>query len=1115
MCVSTLADVRNPAWYRATTLVERAESLEGKSSEAQPEGVDAVLARKRLERWRSALAFTRQGSSFAERLAQCRLTEDGLASLLGESAERLRDRIGVPPAWLEKLARVYANPASQATLPFSQQALDSSSLGFLFLAEPLIQQGRKELQAGLDKLIERHGPKAFDPFEAEECVFPTLVEQLLLRLGRTLVLELNVARLQGLLEGQTPEERYQSFIARLRRRDVSLAILQEYPVLARELVVSVDQWVASSLEFLRHLCEDYEDITVHLNQGKSLGRLSKLEGGAGDRHRGGRSVQIATFSSGLRLVYKPRSLAVDLHFQELLAWFNQKGFCPPFRLLNTRNRCDHGWVEYVSACGCTSTEQVRRFYERQGGYLALLYSLYATDLHLENLIACGEHPVLVDLEALFHPSPGESGVPHAPSFAATVLNRSVLGTGLLPQRVWTHAERPEGVELSGLGGAAGQMTPHRLPYWEATATDEMRLARKRIEMPGSKNRPTLNGASVDVLSYVEDIVAGFTKAYRLIMEYRRELSGEGGLLDRFAEDEVRYIARATRIYHDRLMESFHPDLLRDALDRDRFFDSLWVSGEVKADLARVFAYEREDLERGDIPVFTTRPGSRDLLGTSGKRIADYLPVPALQLAHRRVRRLDADDMARQAWLVRASFAALTMGEGRTQWPCYDWSCRRTEAKRTQLLSASREIGNRVENLALRGEDGTAWLGLKLLNDKVWSLAPSGADLYDGLSGIALFLGYLGAATGEERYTALAESAVGTLCSMWEQMLPRFLEAGVPDNSRPTIGAFDEVGGTVYSLTHLGALWNRSGLLEKALQIVELLPPLIQTDERYGVLDGAAGSVCVLLALNRCMSSGLLLRTATRCGDHLLARVQRTEQGAGWLSPRDRKPLTGFSHGSAGISYALLELASATGERRFRDAALEAIDYERNVFSSTEQNWPDLRETETIGDQSQMGKDAFSVAWCHGATGIGLSRLGAARHLNDPQIEVEIRLALRKTLDRGFGINHSLCHGALGNLELALRSSEILEDFGLRSETYVIAHGILESIQRQGWLCGVPWGTETPGLMTGLAGIGYGLLRLAEPELVPSVLTLETPPGAARETIPKCAPQAGTGGAASG
>jgi lantibiotic modifying enzyme len=52
--------------------------------------------------------------------------------------------------------------------------------------------------------------------------------------------------------------------------------------------------------------------------------------------------------------------------------------------------------------------------------------------------------------------------------------------------------------------------------------------------------------------------------------------------------------------------------------------------------------------------------------------------------------------------------------------------------------------------------------------------------------------------------------------------------------------------------------------------------------------------------------------------------------------------------------------------------------------------------------------------------------------------------------------------------------------------------IVESINRVGWLCGNPVRIESPGLMTGLAGIGYQLLRLAEPDRVPSVLVLASP-----------------------
>lgn len=41
-----------------------------------------------------------------------------------------------------------------------------------------------------------------------------------------------------------------------------------------------------------------------------------------------------------------------------------------------------------------------------------------------------------------------------------------------------------------------------------------------------------------------------------------------------------------------------------------------------------------------------------------------------------------------------------------------------------------------------------------------------------------------------------------------------------------------------------------------------------------------------------------------------------------------------------------------------------------------------------------------------------------------------------------------------------------------------------------WIYGTPSGVENLGLMLGQTGIGYGFLRLADPENIPSVLTLQ-------------------------
>jgi len=86
----------------------------------------------------------------------------------------------------------------------------------------------------------------------------------------------------------------------------------------------------------------------------------------------------------------------------------------------------------------------------------------------------------------------------------------------------------------------------------------------------------------------------------------------------------------------------------------------------------------------------------------------------------------------------------------------------------------------------------------------------------------------------------------------------------------------------------------------------------------------------------------------------------------------------------------------------------------------------------------------------------------------------------------------LCHGDLGNLDLLLEAADASPDSIWAAKAQQLASGILHSIEQNGWLCGNPLAVESPGLMTGIAGIGYGLLRCSEPARVPSVLSLAPP-----------------------
>ncbi|HEX6292736.1 MAG TPA: type 2 lanthipeptide synthetase LanM family protein [Herpetosiphonaceae bacterium] len=1070
---------QDPDWYHALTLAERIAARRAAQASASAE-VKAELAERRLQRWRSQSPFADE-TLFAERLALDGIDEDDLRCLLGEPITAVRDRCADPPAWLLQLAQAYMPGAASepVELPAALQSQDSAR--FLIAIEPLIRQGRHRLRAGIAALAAAHAVLPFDPGAIEAALYAQLPTQLISMISRTLVLELNVARLQGGLRGDTANERFQSFLERLQQHDSVLPLLREYAVLARQLILRINTWVAVNLEFLERLCADWSAIRATFCSDRDPGTLTQIDGGAGDRHRGGRAVLIATFASGFELVYKPRSMAVDVHFQELLTWLNRRGTHPPFRTLRVLDRQRYGWVEYVAAAGCSTVEEIRRFYERQGAYLALLYGLEATDFHFENLIAAGEHPVLIDLESLFHPRSGGLDLRQSDELAGDTMARSVLRVGLLPYRLWGNDEA-EGVDLSGLGSAAGQLSPFAMPYWEGVGTDEMRLARKRMAMQGGHNRPSLNGAHVDLLEYTDAIVAGFTAMYRLLLQERAALLADDGSLARFAHDEIRIIMRPTRTYALLLRESFHPDLLRSALDRDRHFDRLWVGADQRPYLTRLIAAERDDLLRGDIPMFTSRPDSRDVWSSADECIAEFFDEPGLALVRRRLRQMSEDDLKQQLWFVRASLATLAINLDQDQRPHYHLAESHQPVERDRLVAAARAVGDRLDALALRGDDDASWIGLTIERNNLWTLVPLSVDLYGGLPGVALFLGYLGATVAEPRYTALAQAALTSLRRQIER-----------DRSSITlIGGFNGWGGIIYTLTHLGVLWSQPELLAEAEALVAEVARLLDGDTHFDIISGAAGAIPALLGLHRCTGSERALAVAVQCGDHLLAAAQPMERGIGWPVPQmAAQPMAGFSHGAAGIALALHELALSSGAERFRAAALDALAYERSLFVPERGNWPDMR-VKKAPDQTEEPGARFMLAWCHGAPGIGLSRLHLLPHLDDAALRGEIEAALHATRQHGFGLNHSLCHGDLGNLELLLHAGEKLVDPHWQAETRRLASMIVESIDANGWLSGIPLGVESPGLMTGLAGIGYGLLRLAAPERVPAVLVLAPP-----------------------
>jgi type 2 lantibiotic biosynthesis protein LanM len=532
-----------------------------------------------------------------------------------------------------------------------------------------------------------------------------------------------------------------------------------------------------------------------------------------------------------------------------------------------------------------------------------------------------------------------------------------------------------------------------------------------------------------------------------------------------------------------LRESFHPDFLRDGLDRERFFDKLWMQVPKRPFLRRVIDAEQKALRQGDVPLFTTRPDSRRLWSSGGEILDDFFTESATELIGRRLGSFGARDLGKQQWLIRASIAIVS-----SQDPARD-ARRRTVPQRGRpaselrpsLLRLATAIGTHLGQSAIEDGESVQWLSLVPGRQGVYKVGAVGTDLYAGLAGVALFLAQLGHLTGDAAANRLAEKSCGTLLRRLRD------EAG----AEGSIGAFEGRAGAVYTLSHLAALWSRPALLDDALRLALPLADRIADDEALDVIDGSAGCALALATLHRLRPSRELLAILESCGERLVDRAVQAPQGVGWRTTGEsEEPMTGFSHGASGIAAALFELWALSGREAFRDAARQGLAYEGSLFSAEHGNWPDLRVATGRFDQ---------VNWCHGAPGIGLARTLAARHEDTPEIRAHLDAAVSTTLARGFGRNHSLCHGDLGNVDFLLEANALRPDPRLHAEIDRLAAGIAADVETGGWRCGLPMAVETPGLMTGLAGIGYGLLRLASPDRVPSVLALE-PPRSARRAV---------------
>jgi type 2 lantibiotic biosynthesis protein LanM len=599
---------------RVRSIAERATPMWDRAADATclAPVADLKKARDRLNRWQKVLGGA---DALNRRLQRRDLRSRQLALLSGVQQRRSQPCL---PSWASTLASILRFYSSS---PEGDKLVDTDDrsygptrpLPFQEVLVGFVRYARGQLRAQAGSDIDVLSPRAVVALERQLLAHLTFVASL--TLGRHFY-EFRFERapasaIESVWCRQKPANDIYAEYVRHMHGGGLVQLLDTYPVLARLLSQSVEQWTSASVNLCQRFFRDFSDLRTFFGWQveRPEGAVEHLRTDLSDRHRGGQTVAECVLRTGERVIYKPRTVQAEAAFYDLIVWLNHRGLSLALRELRALDRGSHGWVECVASVQCNSNAAVDRFYSRAGMLLAVLYALATTDIHCENLIACGEHPVVVDLETLMGESASKfrGSLKQATDTDAWGRESSVLSTGLLPR--WQTAPDGHQFDMSALGADETQDAGIGRLEWRSINTDQMTLSEVAGFAVSTAHRARLGDRLTSVSDHLPAFLAGFKEMYSCLLAHRHRLISDDRLLQKFDNLELRVLLRGTATYTRLQLRLLHPEFLRDGIERSIELEWLArpLTGPTSPRKGRILVYERERaaMESLDVPHFGT------------------------------------------------------------------------------------------------------------------------------------------------------------------------------------------------------------------------------------------------------------------------------------------------------------------------------------------------------------------------------------------------------------------------------------------------------------------------------------------------------------------------------
>ncbi len=389
-------------------------------------------------------------------------------------------------------------------------------------------------------------------------------------------------------------------------------------------------------------------------------KLIDIQWGVSDLHNAGEQVHILTFSSG-QLVYKPRSGKMLTAYNEFLQKINHE-ITNPHYIQSTLDKSDYHWVEFIQHRKCRNSAEIEKYYYRLGSLMAVSYGLCATDFHNENLIACGEYPVLIDLDSLIEPTADLSNQNQSVG--------SVMSSGLLPFQIWNESAKAFS-DVSGCSINTKIISKTLLLSVEDNFSWTLKT-KESVVFP--KNHPQTENPVHHFLEFIEN---GFIETYLTFIHFKKtETWNNENFLSIFQNLLTRFMNRHTVEYETARNGQLHPSVCLDSNLKHNYFQGFYKTPNFFKNHQNLILDEIETLKKLSIPYYWSDTSSTHLFhknsGTQEVTLNFFEQSGFERLTERWNKKINKFDLVRQLWFIRSSLLLTSDIKDAIYWNPTDW-----------------------------------------------------------------------------------------------------------------------------------------------------------------------------------------------------------------------------------------------------------------------------------------------------------------------------------------------------------------------------------------------------------------------------------------------------------